>query len=132
MKSILTVLGAFLFSVFVEGFTRVIIIFYHQLEFSFFGISTLPNTTWGIIFLGSVLVINWISGMLTISVMHSSPKPHILALGILIILFRTNEFFMTRNSEPLWYLISLFLISLLGIALAYLTYSRTNDLKTSS
>lgn len=126
MKSILTVAGAFLFSIFVEGFIRVIIIFYHKGEFSFFGISSLPDISWAFIILTSILIVSWLSGMLTVTISEFSPVRHLLALGGLFVIWRLNEIFQSFNTEPVWYLIATVLISLTGLYLSYLTQKKTN------
>lgn len=122
MKSILIVLGTFLFSVFVEGFIRIIIIFYHLGEFKFFGISTLPSFLWVIVILSSIPVITWLSGMLTITIASYAKEKHLYALGVLLLLWRFNELIQTYEVEPVWYLISLILLTISGLSLAYLTH----------
>ena len=126
MKSIITVAGTFLFSIFVEGFIRVIIIFYHKSEFSFFGISTLPGISWAIIILISILIVSWLSGMLTVTIAGFSPGKHLLALGGLFLLWRLNEIFQTIGTEPVWYLTATVLISFSGLYLSYLTQKKSN------
>ena len=126
MKSILTVAGAFLFSIFVEGFIRVIIIFYHKGEFSLFGISTLPGISWAIIILVSILIISWLSGMLTVTISGFSPVKHLIALGGLFFLWRLNEIFQSINTEPAWYLLAIVIVSFSGLYLSYLTQKKSN------
>lgn len=126
MKSFLTVAGTFLFSIFVEGFIRVIIIFYHKGEFSFFGISTLPGISWAIIILVSILIISWLSGMLAVTISGFSPTKHLLALGGLFLLWRLNEIFQSYGTEPVWYLVAIIIVSFLGLYLSYLTQKKSN------
>ncbi len=126
MKSILTVLGSFLFSVFVEGFIRVIIIFYHKEEFSLFGITNLPGLSWVIIILFTMLIISWLAGMLTITISEFSPVKHLVSLTFLFIVWRLFEVLQTYETEPVLYHISIVLISLTGIYLAFLTHKKTN------
>ncbi len=121
MKSILTVFGSFLFSVFVEGFIRVIIIFYHKGEFSLFGISNLPGITWAIIILVSILIISWLSGMLTVTISGFAPVKHLLSLGVLFFFWRTTEIVSIYGTDPGWYLVLSIIASAGGLYLAYLT-----------
>ncbi|MBO6524420.1 MAG: hypothetical protein JJ971_11375 [Balneolaceae bacterium] len=121
MKSFLTVFGSFLFSVFVEGFIRVIIIFYHKGEFSIFGISSLPGVSWAIIILVSILIVSWLSGMLTITITGFAPVKHLLSLAVLFMLWRATEIINIYSSDPLWYLILSVIVSSGGLYLAYLT-----------
>lgn len=126
MKSILTIFGTFLFSIFVEGFIRIIIVFYHQGVFSFFGISSLPSNSWVVILLIALLVIYWLCGMLTVTITESSPKKHLIALWVLISLFRINEIVHFYSIEPTWYLITIFFIPLLSLSLSYITKIKSN------
>lgn len=121
MKSFLTVSGSFLFSVFVEGFIRVIIIFYHKGEFSIFGISNLPGVTWAIIILISMTIISWLSGMLAVTISGFSPIKHLCSLGVLFLLWRTIEISSVYNTDPLWYLVLSVFASFGGLYLAHLT-----------
>ncbi len=121
MKSILTVFGSFLFSVFVEGFIRVIIIFYHKGEFSIFGISTLPGVSWAIIILVSILIVSWLSGMLAVTITGFAPVKHLLFLAVLFLFWRATEISKIYTSDPLWYLILSVAVSFGGLYLAYLT-----------
>lgn len=126
MKSILTVLGTFTFSLFLEGFTRLIILFYNKSEFVYWGVSSLPSPSWIIVIYISVLVISWLCGMLTITISGFSPLKHLIALGFIFMLWRLNEILQTFDSEPLWYLFTIPLCSLAGIYLAYLTNKHSN------
>lgn len=132
MKSIITVFGSFLFSIFLEGFTRLIIIFYHQGEFAFFGISKLPSISWTIIILVSVIAISWISGMLTVTITGFSPIKHLISLAFLFILWRLNEIVLTHDVEPTWYLFAITFSSLSGLYLAHITQKYTHVKKPVS
>ena len=127
MKSILVVLGAFLFSIFVEGFSRVIVIIYHQQEFSMFGISSLPGIEWVVILYFAVLATGWISGMLTVTITGFAPGKHLIALGILMLLWRASEIIQLFGSEPTWYLLTLPLASVTALILAYKTHRISNE-----
>ncbi|MEQ9310470.1 MAG: hypothetical protein RLN90_13530 [Balneolaceae bacterium] len=132
MKSVITVLGSFLFSIFLEGFIRIIIIFYHQENFSFFGSSSLPGISWVLIVIISSGIINWISGMLTVTITGFAPKRHLLALTTLVLLFRINEIIQTHHIEFFWYLGAITTTSLTGLYFSYLTQKYSNATKTAS
>lgn len=127
MKSFISVVGAFLFSIFLEGFIRIIIFFYHQTELSFFGVSQLPDTSWVFVIYLSVLIISWLSGMLAVSFTGFSPKKHLLALAVISVLWRLNEIVQTINIEPDWYIFSIPFVSLFGLFLAFKTQNISND-----
>lgn len=125
-KSILTISGTFLFSLFLEGFIRIIILFYNKSDFVFWGITNLPSPSWIIVIYISVIIIAWLSGMLTVTICGFSPGKHLIALGIVFLLWRANEILQTISTEPLWYLLTIPLCSLTGIYLAYLTNKHSN------
>lgn len=131
MKSFMSVFGAFLFSIFLEGFIRIIIFFYHQTELNFFGISKLPDFSWIYVIYISVGIISWLSGMLAVSFAGFSPKKHLLALASLFFIWRLNEIIQTFNSEPQWYIFTIPFVSFLGLFLAYKTQN-IKDEKTTS
>lgn len=132
MKSLLTVLGTFFFSLFLEGFIRVIILFYNKSEFVFWGVSALPSPSWIFVIYISVIIISWLSGMLTVTICGFSPVKHLIALGILFVLWRVNEILQTISTEPLWYLLTIPLCSLAGVYLSYLTYKHSNAESSST
>lgn len=132
MKSIITVLGSFLFTIFLEGFIRVIVIFYHQESFVFLGTSALPGLSWVAIVIISVGVISWISGMLTVTITGFAPTKHLLALVTLVLFFRINEIMQTYTTESIWYLVGITCSSLTGLYLSFLTQKHSNAQKTSS
>ena len=124
MRSIAVVFGAFLFSVFVEGFIRIVITFYHQQEFSLFGISSLPNLSWAVLIIIPVAIINWLSGMLTITLASFSPLKHLAALTVLVSLWRVNELVQSITYEPIWYFIAIFASAVIGLSLAYVMFKK--------
>ena len=126
MKSILTISGTFLFSLFLEGFIRVIILFYNKSEFEYWGITNLPSPSWIIVIYISVIIIAWLSGMLTVTISGYAPSKHLIALGVVFLSWRVNEILQTIGTEPLWYLITIPVCSLAGIYLAYLTNKHSN------
>tara|TARA_R110000868_G_scaffold304437_30_gene565540 strand:+ start:2591 stop:2989 length:399 start_codon:yes stop_codon:yes gene_type:complete len=132
MKSIATVIGSFLFSIFLEGFIRVIIIFYHQESFIFFGTSSLPGLSWVLIIIVSTTVISWICGMLTVTIVDVSPIRHLFALAFLLLFWRITEIIQTYTSEPIWYLIGITAATFLGLYLSFLTLKHTHASKISS
>jgi len=132
MKSIITVIGSFLFSIFLEGFIRIIVIFYHQESFTFLGTTSLPGLSWIIILIISIGIISWISGMLTVTITGFAPVKHLLALSTLVLLFRLNEIIVMHTTESIWYLGGMTFSSLTGLYLSYLTQKNTNASKTTS
>jgi hypothetical protein len=126
MKSIITVFAAFLFCVFCEGFSRLIIIFYHKSEFSLFGAGALPSFKWIYLIFGALILIYWLAGMLTITVTNFAPKRHLLSLGLLLILWRVNEMIQTSFEEPLIYYLISFILIPLSLSLCYLTQQKLN------
>lgn len=125
MKSFISIFGAFLFSIFSEGFIRVIIIFYHKSEFSFFGLGALPSPSWIWIIFGSLILIYWLSGMLIVTVTGTSVIKHLTGYGTVLILWRIFELLLSSASEPLWYYVVSFVIIPFSLFLCYLTQQKT-------
>ena len=126
MKSIVSVLGAFLFTIFSEGFIRVIIIFYHKSEFLFFGTTPLPSSIWSIIIFAALLLIYWLSGMLVVTITNFAVVKHLVSFATLLLLWRVNEYVQTDGMEPVWYYAIHLLIIPFSVYLCFLTYQKTN------
>ncbi len=120
-----------MFSFFVEGFIRVIVLFYHKSEFAFWGASALPSYEWAIILVTASLLIYWLSGMLTVTATMHSPKKHLLSLAGLILLFKGNEVYQTYATEPLWYLLLILVAPIVGLYLAFFTHSKIHEASKS-
>ncbi len=126
MKSIITLLGAFFFAIFLEGFIRIIITFYHQEPFSLFGISSLPGFGWVAIIYVAVFIIYWICSMLIVTITDFSPTKHLYAFGMLALLWRVNEFFQLDKFTNLAYSVSISLVILVSIVLASFVKQKIN------
>ncbi|RNC85346.1 MAG: hypothetical protein ED557_00810 [Balneola sp.] len=127
MKSIIVVLGVFIFSIFVEGFIRIIVLFYHKTEFTFWGVSSLPSPGWAVALVIASLLIYWLSGMLVVTATMYSPKKHLLSLGMLLLLLKGSEVLQTYSIEPMWYLIMILSSPFIGLYLAYYTHSKIHE-----
>lgn len=126
MKSIIVVFGAFLFTIFTEGFFRVIIIFYHKSEFALFGMASLPSYNWIAIIFAALIVIYWLAAMVVITIVPSATVKHLLSFGALLLLWRVNEMVQTSFAEPFWYYILVFILIPVSLSVAYLTQKKAN------
>ncbi|MDZ7806933.1 MAG: hypothetical protein U5K71_07440 [Gracilimonas sp.] len=124
MKAIITLFSGFLGILFFEGFARLIITFYHRVEFNFYGISHLPADVWTYVIFASVLTSTWLAAMLVLTVMKSKSKLYAILFGGLIFLWRGIEFANSHQTEPLYYFVTVISLHLIGIYLAYLAYTR--------
>jgi len=134
MKKPITHFLGFLGLLFFEGFARLIITFYHRIDFSFYGISQLPSDVWVYIILASVLVSTWLTTMLVLTVINKNITTHALIFAAIILIWRGFEIANSYQTEPVFYFISVIGLHLLGIYLAYLVYSRqrsSNEEKTA-
>ena len=127
MKSILAVLGAFLFSFFVEGFIRIIVLFYHKSDFSFWGASALPSPEWAILLVIASLLIYWLSGMLAVTATMHSPRKHLLSLGVLILILKGSEAYQTYSIEPICYIILILITPIAGLYLSLFTHLKIHE-----
>lgn len=125
MKSLLTISGTFLFTLFCDFFIRVVIIFYHQSEIKFYGVSSLPGFQWILLLLVGVGIATWIASMLLVTIINHSPEKYLLALSALFLLWRISEFFAIQE-EALMYTITIILVQGVAIWLALITKRKIN------
>jgi hypothetical protein len=125
MKSILTLFATFTLSLFFEFFIRIVIVFYHQTEWIFSGLSSIPGTNWIVIFCAGLFVSSWISGMLTVTIINFSPLKHLLLLYFIIIFWRISEYF-GMNEPSISYTFSITLLQGTALLLAYYTKIKSN------
>ncbi|MDR9415620.1 MAG: hypothetical protein RI564_04995 [Gracilimonas sp.] len=126
MKGILTILSGFLGVLFFEGFARLIITFYHRIDFYFYGISHLPSDVWMYVIFISVLTSTWLASMLVLTVMKTKSKFYAIIFGALLIAWRLIEIINTHQTEPYFYLLSVMGLHSLGVFLAFLSYDFQN------
>lgn len=124
MKPVITLISGFLGLLFFEGFARLIITFYHRIEFHFYGISHLPSDVWIWVLLLSVITSTWLVSMLVLTVINKNFTFYSIIFGIIILGWRIIEVLNSYQTEPSWYLGSVIFLHILGIYLAYLTYTK--------
>ncbi len=122
MKSIGAVFLGFILSLFVEGFSRIIISFFFTIEFSFFGLSSIPDTSWVIVVYLVSIISSWLGCMMTMTVAGFSPRYHLLAFLALTLLWSAFEIASSLTMVPYWYLFTFPFTSIVGIVLADYTY----------
>ena len=127
MKSVFTHFLAFFALLFFECFSRLIISFYHRVEFSFYGIADLPNIIWVVAILASVLISTWLVTMLILTIINENFKFHATVFALIIISWRSIEIANSFNSEPVWYFAVVLLLHLIGISLAYYLYRKQHE-----
>lgn len=133
MKPIITHISAFLGILFFEGFSRLIISFYHRIDYQFAGISHLPDPSWIIVLLLTVFISTWLMAMLALTILNRDALTHTLILGGIVVLWRGLEIYHTigTSSEPLWYVSLVFILHLVALALAYKLYHRQHEIIAS-
>lgn len=124
MKPILTLLSGFTGLLFFEGFARLIITFYHRIDFHFYGISHLPSNTWIVVILLSVITSTWLVSMLVLTVINKRLKFYAILFGAIILSWRGIEIANSYNSEPAWYFVAVIALHVLGVFLAYQTFTK--------
>jgi hypothetical protein len=128
MKSVATLIAAFLGILFFEGFARIVITFYHRIEFQFFGVSGLPGIDWVVIILMSVLISTWLLTMLILTIIDQNSFYYALAFWIMLMFWRGFEIFNSYSKEPLWYFIIIIFLHTLGVFLAFKLYKHQNEI----
>ncbi|HET8866417.1 MAG TPA: hypothetical protein VFM80_12030 [Gracilimonas sp.] len=124
MKQTLALISGFLGLLFFEGFARLIITFYHRIEFHFYGISHFPSDVWIYVIFVSVITSTWLTSMLILTVLKTNSKRYALLFAGMIILWRGVEIANSYQSEPIYYFVGVNGLHLLGVYLAYVAYSR--------
>lgn len=122
MKAVITFVSGFLGILFFEGFARLIITFYHRIEFQFYGISHLPSDVWIYVIFASVITSTWLASMLVLTVLETKPKRNALIFGIHIILWRVIEILNSYQNEATWYFAVVVGLHIIAICLAFFAY----------
>lgn len=131
-KRILVIASGFLGYLFLEGFIRLIIMFYHRDEFHFYGISHLPDNSWAIVILISILIVTWLCAMMILSVLRNQPAINTIIFFVILMLWRSIEIFNSYQSEPMWYFIAVAICHLAGSFLAYQLYFKQHEISLKS
>ncbi len=132
MKPIITLISGFLGLLFFEGFARLIITFYHRIDFHFYGISHLPSETWIVVILLSVITSTWLVSMLVLTVINRNLKFYSFLFGLIILGWRGIEISNSSQSEPSWYFVTVIFLHVLGIFLAYQSFKKQYENNTDS
>lgn len=124
MKSILSVLGSFIFFIFSSGFSRLVVSLYHNLNFEVTSYAHYPNEYWLLILLLSDSMFVWVSGMLTVTITQFAPGQHLLALGTLLLIWRTNEVLSSGSPYNTWLVLGLAVSVILPLIVSYLIHKK--------
>ncbi|WP_020403037.1 hypothetical protein [Gracilimonas tropica] len=124
MKAIVTLISGFFGILFFEGFARLIITFYHRIEFSFYGVSHLPADIWMYVIFASVITSTWLTSMLVLTILKTDSKRYAFIFGGMILFWRGFEMSNSWNSEPMYYFFIVIGLHISAVYLAYLAYSR--------
>lgn len=131
LKTLLISLFGFCFGLFVEGFSRIIITFFHKTELSFFGTIGLPSTSWVIVIFVVSFVGSWLGSMLAFSFAKNKTQKVFTILLVIQILWIVFETLASFSVLPAWYLITFPITSILAIFTAKYTY-QLNEISTNT
>ncbi|MFD2532180.1 hypothetical protein [Gracilimonas halophila] len=132
MKQTLAVISGFFGLLFFEGFARLIITFYHRMDFQFYGISHLPSDIWVVVILLSVITSTWLVTMLVLTVINDHIFFYSVLFGMIIFAWRGIEISNSYHTEPTWYFITVLILHIIGIFIAYQSFTRQHEFKTLS
>lgn len=132
MKQTLALISGFFALLFFEGFARLIITFYHRMDFQFYGVSHFPSDVWIIVILLSVITSTWLVTMLVLTVINKHIVFYSLLFGAIILGWRGVEISNSYQSEPKWYLFTVLILHIIGIFLAYQSFTRQHEINPSS
>lgn len=127
MKSILSVFGSFTFFIFSSGFSRLVVSLYHNLNFEITSYAHYPNEYWLLILLLSDSMFIWVSGMLTVTITQFAPGRHLLALGSLLLIWRTNEVLSGGSPYNAWLVLGLTASVLLPLITSYFIHNKMKN-----
>lgn len=132
LKAFFSAVFGFGFGLFVEGFSRIIISFFHKQEFYFFGIESLPGFSWILIIYIVSFMATWLGVMLALSMADPHSKKAFYVITSLIIFWIIFETLASLKVVPLWYLMTFPITSLLGLFTAKFTYNLNKTHNASS
>lgn len=132
LKAFFSAVFGFGFGLFVEGFSRIIISFFHKQEFYFFGIESLPGFSWILIIYIVSFMATWLGVMLALSMADPNSTKAFYVVSSLIILWIVFETLASFKVVPHWYLLTFPITSLLGLLAAKFTYNLNKTHNASS
>jgi hypothetical protein len=132
LKAFFSAVFGFGFGLFVEGFSRIIISFFHKQEFYFFGIESLPGFSWILIIYIVSFMATWLGVMLALSMADPNSKKAFYVITFFIVFWIIFETLASIKVVPLWYLITFPITSLLGLLAAKFTYKLNKTHNASS
>lgn len=125
MKIFFSALFGFAFSLFAEGFSRIIISFFHNQSFAFFGVGSLPSVSWIIIIYIVSIIAYWLGGMFAQTLANKSSKKAWYLLLIIFVFWVIFSILATYRVVPIWYVVSYPFAGLLGLILALKIYTKS-------
>lgn len=132
MKQTLALISGFFALLFFEGFARLIITFYHRIDFQFYGISHFPSDIWIAVILSSVLISTWLVSMLILTVVNKHSLFYCILFGTIILLWRGIEIANSFNHEPVWYFLTVLVLHIIGIFFAYQSFKRQHEINIAA
>lgn len=132
MKQTLTLISGFFALLFFEGFARLIITFYHRIDFQFYGVSHFPSDVWIIVILLSVITSTWLVTMLVFTVINKHILFYAVLFGAIILAWRGVEISNSYQTEPTWYLFTVLILHIIGIFLAYQSFTKHYEITPST
>ncbi|MEX0844116.1 MAG: hypothetical protein WD022_02500 [Balneolaceae bacterium] len=132
MKPTITLISGFFGLLFFEGFARLIITFYHRIDFHFYGISHLPSDVWIYVIFASVIISTWLVTMLILTVINKNSLVYSAIFGGIILSWRGIEIANSYHSEPFWYFGIVIFLHMLGIFLAYQLFNNQHEITANS
>lgn len=132
MKSTLALISGFFGLLFFEGFARLIITFYHRIEFQFYGISHLPSDIWITVILLSVIISTWLVAMLILTIINKHILFYSIMFGAIVVAWRSIEIANSYHSEPTWYFFAVLFLHIIGIFLAYQSFKKQHEVNPIS
>lgn len=119
IRSTIAVLSGYFSIAFLNGFTRIIVSFYHREDLILSGVSAMPTPAWGYgIFIGGFFF-GMFGGLITSTLAPGSILKHIVFLVVLILLSGSIDYLLFAGTEPGWWLYGAPTLKVAGIFSGY-------------
>lgn len=129
IRSTLAVFAGYFTVAFLNGFTRIIISFYHRQYPDLAGITSLPSPVWGYLLIGLGLLFGLFGGLITLSIAVKPSYQHLLFLVLLLVCSGMISYYMLAETEPAWVLVATPALKIGGVFLGYGIKTRQGEIR---
>lgn len=126
MRSFWALVLGFILKLFLEGFSRIIIAFFNTIDYTFFGINSLPSNFWVIMVYLISIISTWFGSMMMLTIGDKSTGKLLFFFALMIAVWHLFEILSSWYFVPKWYLFTFPLTSFIGILISKKTFDLNN------